>query len=124
MQVGPLIMPYECHLVEKGKRPKGIGDMWYAPEYLEPPLVDELSDQYVESWMGKREPIVVTLPDKTRFCIDQRSTKAREAGTHEGWSVTGVPPALSCTPSIQITIGLPGSEIESYHGLLTNGILS
>jgi hypothetical protein len=113
----------QCRLVEgSGKEP---GDMWIEPHMRDVPWADELSEQYLNDWGDKREPIKVILPDRSSFCVDQRSTSARENGTKTGWTVTGEPPNLTCNPSIHIQYGpFPDGHMEEgWHGWLKDGVL-
>lgn len=95
------------------------GDCWPEPSLLfsgpegGPSLC--LSGRYRRDWMNKRPPLMVMLPDMTRFCVDSR---ARVAGNYvgEGWTVTGEPPLITVMPSINI----PGS----YHGYIRAGVIT
>ena len=100
--------------------------MWFEPHMLDAPWDGELSDAYLRDWAGKRLPIKVVLPDRTVFCIDQRSTSARENGKRTGWVVTGEPPNLTCHPSIHILSGpFPDGHMEDlWHGWLKDGVLA
>lgn len=101
----------DCHTVATP------GAMWYCPWYVEGREVEDLkagrngilSRLYVEQWLGKRMPIMVMLPDKSHWCIDQKSSNG------EGWTVTGDEPMVTASPSILV---------PRYHGFLQNGILT
>lgn len=114
-------MSTQCRLVERDAYPKLPGDMWFDPDYN----ADELSDAYREQWVGKRPPIVIMLPDKTRFCLDARNSTSKENGGHTGWEITGEPPNISASPSIHVMVGpMPDGRLEdSWHGWLKNGVL-
>lgn len=62
-----------------------------------------LSRMYWQTWSERRPPICVLCPNGAEWCVDAKSSNG------EGWSVTGVPPMISCSPSILV----PG-----YHGYL------
>lgn len=66
-----------------------------------------LSRFYWTTWSDKRPPISVLCPNGAEWCVDARSSNG------DGWQVSGDPPLLVVTPSIQV----PG-----YHGFLgSNG---
>lgn len=125
-------MPWQCHLVDR--------DTFYSPGYAEQhgdlvyrcppekwpavvaawrsdgarrdhPTVERLSDQYLAGAIDRRPPLWVILPNGDRFNID-----GNVKGTTRGWNVTGDPPKLTVTPSIDCSPG--------YHGHLTDGVLS
>lgn len=83
--------------------------MWFAPELLEDPDY-YLSDQYRERHLGRRPPIVVCLPGGRVFCVDGKSAGGG------GWTVSGDPPRITVTPSINWE--------GHYHGWLIDGVLS
>ena len=68
-----------------------------------------LSSYYMNDHYGKRNPIMVMLPSREEWCVDQKSSNS------EGWQVTGEPPYITCHPSI---------NANNYHGFLTNGEFS
>jgi hypothetical protein len=112
-------MPIQCRMIDydlvdrKDIKP---GDMWYAPWYIEGgKRMNYLTDEYARDWMDKRPPLVVRLPDGTSFMVDCRCTVDGVLQDH-GWTVTGEPPNITVSPSINI--------IGYYHGWLQNGILS
>lgn len=89
-----------------------VGAMWFAPWYLQGGggyLAPEYFTNNAIRW-----PVVVVLPDRTNFCVDSRTVSDGKLGDH-GWTVTGEPPQLTVTPSIQIGGG--------WHGYLTAGVL-
>lgn len=115
-------MPWQCRLIEPhgelspGRTPEP-GDMWFAPHMIEGEhrewyLSTILSAEYVQDWLGKRPPIMVCLPDRSWFNVDQR---ADGAGEH-GWMVTGEAPNITVSPSI--------NAVGRYHGWLHNGVIS
>jgi len=71
----------------------------------------ELSDEYVAQRMASRPPVAVYTPDGWLFVVDGNATSG--AG---GWTVSGEPPNLTVTPSINI--------VGCYHGWITNGVLT
>lgn len=106
-------MPWRCKLIdikELGDNQPKPGDMWHAPWHLD--FIELLSDEYVNDWIGKRDPIVVCLPNGEHWCVDLAPDgKPRSSG----WKVTGTAPRLTAYPSI---------AKGNYHGKLTNGVLS
>lgn len=92
------------------------GDMWYADYYiLDGKPCDYLTDEYIRDHMSKRPPIAVRLPSGDSFVVDSRCTVDGVFQDH-GWTVTGEPPNITVTPSINM--------VNTYHGFLTNGVLS
>lgn len=85
--------------------------MWFAPYLLEGKW--SLSPEYMADHLGKRPPLVVMLPDRGSWCVDE---KARWNGVMQdhGWRVTGEAPLITASPSIRTT---------RYHGFLRNGVL-
>jgi hypothetical protein len=95
------------------------GMMWFAPWYYDPTDPEDveqkavrsqkthslLSQHYWNDWSHIRAPLVVYVPNGDQWCVDAQSSNNAGAG----WKVTGAPPMLTCTPSIQ-TLG--------YHGWL------
>jgi hypothetical protein len=110
-------MAWTCRMVDTptGAKP---GDMWFGGEglvhgphagyYLE----HYLSAEYKRDWLGKRLPLFVCLPSGDHFCVDSVADGAGEGG----WTVTGEPPTITVSPSINA----PGR----YHGWLRDGVLS
>jgi len=95
-----------------------VGDCYFAPELLTlekvPPWM-HLSPCYKRDWLGKRDPIVVVLPDRNHFCVDAMAWKGG-VPYGEGWTVVGTAPNISVMPSINF----PGS----YHGWIMNGVIT
>lgn len=91
-----------------------VGDMWFLDVPQEELKDRHLSDQYFAANSG-RKPIIVMLPGRHCFCIDAKCFNA-ERGHYGGWTVTGVPPAITVHPSIDMK--------GAYHGWLQNGVLS
>lgn len=122
-------MPWQCRLVDDPFHPGGpgreglrIGDMWYSlwktTEDCPAAFQADLSDEYRRDWAGKRPPLVVVVPALSKagyrlIPIDEHYTRPGE--TH-GWTVTGQPPNVTCSPSI--------NAIGDWHGWLQNGVLS
>lgn len=92
-----------------GESPAGA--MWFAPYLLDARW--SLSPEYLRDHDGKRSPLVVKLPDGGSWCVDEQ---ARWDGKLQGrgWTVTGAPPRLTASPSIQTL---------RYHGFLRDGRL-
>lgn len=107
------------------------GDMWYNTNMIEGGhaqyyLDSYLSIEYKTTWLGKRPPIQVILPNGDMFCVD---SQARDSKPH-GWVVVGEPPLITCTPSIHVleddptSTTSPKAERTRWHGFLTNGELT
>lgn len=105
--------------------------MWYNTNLIEGDnaqgyLDHYLSTEYLSTWLGKRPPIQVILPNGDMFCVD---SQARGNKPH-GWTVTGEVPNISCTPSIHVLEDDPSSTSEPkaertrWHGFLTNGVFN
>jgi hypothetical protein len=97
-----------------------VGDCWPAPwmlagEDFEDYFLRYLSPNYKRDHLGKRPPLVVKLPDGSEFCVDSMAFKDG-VPYGDGWKVTGAPPLITVSPSINI----PGY----YHGWITNGVIS
>lgn len=106
-------MSWNIKLVDPndGKKP-AIGDMWpcdYWPE-------NWLSTYFDEHWKGKRMPMMVQLPSGP-FCIDMCTmSNGNPHPQRHGWVVTGDPPLVTLSPSINI--------MGSYHGWIQNGVIT
>jgi hypothetical protein len=88
--------------------------MFYAPEMLADFYRDWLSQKYFALPEPRRPPLVVILPGGAWFCLDQQQIS--DGKFHEpGWDITGEPPLLTVSPSINI--------VGSWHGWLTSGVL-
>lgn len=114
-------MPWQCRMREKPTaedRKEGrlaVGDMWYATwlvEQLEDRVVGQtyLSTRYLADRLSERPPLMVRLPGGIDFCIDSR---ADCPGGEVGWQVSGEPPHITVSPSINVS--------GVYHGYLRNG---
>lgn len=116
------------------KKPVVPGDVFYDPHRLRGKDNGvRLSDRYRGTGLMNRDPIVIVLPNGQFWSPDERAytlpeTKApvhggqraldewRNSGWHgDGWTITGALPEITVTPSINTT---------SYHGTLTDGVLS
>lgn len=115
-------MPYQCRLVDPPDISAGrtfadfrAGDMYPAKWLLEKHWLDSLSSKYLREHASRRPPLVVILPDGTGFCID--SLAWNKSGYHgDGWTVTGVEPLITLSPSINI--------VGSYHGWIREGTIT
>jgi hypothetical protein len=117
-------MPWPCRLVEDpelnehgnvdtGKR--AVGDMWYlrlAPAELERRR-EQISAQYFAE-NAHRPPLVVLLPGRIYFLVDGKCFEPGR-GWYDGWQVSGEPPLISVSPSINI--------VGCYHGFLAAGVI-
>jgi hypothetical protein len=68
-----------------------------------------LSKFYWQQWSHLRPPISVLCPNGAEWCVDAKSSNG------DGWTVTGAPPKITCSPSILV----PG-----YHGFLRDGVFT
>lgn len=111
-------MPWQCRLVSSQNEAFEIGDMWFSRSYDEHHTAEfqrPISPEYKREWFGKRAPLFVVTPAGP-WCVDAQSTDGNGNFTGRGWTITGTPPSITASPSIN----MPGV----YHGWLTNGILS
>ncbi len=96
-----------------------VGAMWPDPSLNEREFggyAGYIGDNYLRDWAGKRAPLYVKLPDGSEFCVDVRSSPEIGKPSGSGWKVTGNPPAITVSPSINI--------IPRYHGWLQNGVIT
>lgn len=110
-------MPWKCELVTREQMQEKIdqgekvpiGWMWFFDE------ADLFTSSYYQANnKANRPPLYVQLPDGP-WLLDGNSTRSGD-----GWIVTGEPPNLNITPSIN---SAPGWK-DGYHGYLTNGELT
>src|SRR6185503_3493428 len=106
----------------------GPAVMWFAPWLHDPKNGDDTADRvaallrinkgekpgylskfYWLSWSTIRAPIVVLCPNGREWCVDAMSSNG------DGWTVSGDPPTITCTPSIAVPV---------YHGFLQNGVFT
>lgn len=111
-------MPYPLRLLTEEelltKRKAGTlapGDCWWAPW-----LTLSLSPEYERDWKGKRAPLVIHCPDGSDWLVDGIASNLKG----HGWTVTGEFPNITAKPSI----GKGPEGKWTYHGWLTNGVLS
>ncbi len=115
-------MPTKCFMVDANDSDaqKQPGAMWfienYGPggEYRDFAVNGMLSAEYLRDH-ADRAPICVRLPDGTPWVVDQ-SFGPQGGGGKPGWMVTGDVPTITARPSVHM--------IGSYHGWLTDGVLS
>lgn len=115
-------MSWQCFLVEEGSFDLPIGAMWYGklPEGPGGNCLGELADEYYRDHFPTRPPIIVMLPMRAHdgeivawpWCVDTKQSD----DPHGGWAVTGEPPNITVSPSI--------NAIGAYHGWLTDGVIS
>lgn len=107
-------MSWKIRLHERRPEKPAVGDMWPAPWLIDMdranPASRWVSAEYRRDWLGKRPPMVVVLPGYGEWCIDSPMS-----GTKLGWLVTGQPPAVTITPSINCE-GI-------YHGFILDGVV-
>jgi hypothetical protein len=121
-------MTVTCRMVEYDTtRDWQPGDMYEAPWYLDNSFrLSGIAEQH----KGKI-PIVVVLPNLRHFCLHQRAYKApkyddsiphaeweAQGWFGDGWTITGTPPNLTASSSIDAD----GSK-GRWHGYLENGVL-
>lgn len=96
-----------------------VGDMWPAPWLVEEePREFFLSDAFLAGWRSgaiTRMPLVVRMPDGTDFCVDGPTRQSGERGSG-GWQVSGEPPVITVTPSINL--------VGYYHGWIRDGVIT
>ncbi len=111
-----------CRLIEKPELDENgnidlskreVGDMWFLDVPPEEMKERQLSDQYFAQ-NAHRLPLVVLLPGKCYFLVDGKCFNG-ERGYYDGWTVTGVPPNITVSPSINM--------VGRYHGFLKNGVI-
>lgn len=109
---GPMPMhfaPWYFDPSDPGDRPKrdvalkAIADGTFGKQHY------YLSRFYWSQWSDKRPPILVICPDGSHWCVDAVSSNG------EGWTVTGTPPKITCSPSI---------AVSGYHGYLKDGVFT
>ncbi|MCK9198898.1 MAG: DUF6527 family protein [Bacilli bacterium] len=119
-------MEIQCRMINPNKviiKDRKPGDMFYADW-----LVDKNNDvrmsskQYNRDWLGKREPLVVILPNGQSFMVDSYYRSVETNPEKEGWTVTGKAPNITLSPSINAES--PSNHKLGYHGWLRDGILS
>jgi len=103
----------------KDKKPVA-GDWWFMPWWdgIDDKKHKFTSVEYERDWKGKRSPISIRLPDGRDFAPDQIAAN-RTGG--QGWKVTGELPNITVRASIGKILG---NKTFSYHGYITNGVLS
>jgi hypothetical protein len=114
-------MSWTCRMVDDWRAATEVGDMAFIP--LEDIRVHadgfrswrryRLSESYERDHAAHRQPLCVRLPDGSLFCPD---SNADGDDAHRGWTVTGEPPRISVSPSINV--------VGHYHGFLQEGVLS
>ncbi len=88
-----------------------IGACWFEPKTY----TGRLSPKYFTRHTMHRAPLTVLLPGRHTFCVD--GLAYNQNGYHgDGWDVTGDPPMITVTPSINL-VGL-------YHGWITSGAIT
>ena len=73
-----------------------------------------LADEYYakNAW---RPPLKIILPNGFPFCVDSRVT-----GKTSGWDVTGEPPNITLSPSVNYGPGDP----NGWHGFIKDGVMT
>ena len=97
-----------------------VGDMWFAPYLLEYPeghIFRPAAKYYTRN--SGRPPLVVCLPalagGRVDWCVDGPPWIGGKP-TGDGWDVSGEPPLITVSPSVNIH--------GCYHGFIQNGVIS
>lgn len=98
-------MPIKCRLLDK------------EPDWNEEKPGDMFYITMIDSEGTESQELVVILPNGGRFYIIRAATKGDGTGV---WEISGEPPNLTVTPSIDSYHG----PHRRWHGYLKNGILS
>jgi hypothetical protein len=108
-------MPWPIRYHEQEPENPQPGDVWsmrmdeeMIQTYYEKHV---FSEEYLRDWKGRRPPLMICLPGAGPRILDQRWKD-----NTRGWTITGEPPNLTASPSIDIK--------GKYHGWLQNGVLS
>lgn len=106
-------MPWPIKMREKRPENPQVGDMWPAPWLDDQPDKKSawISPEFRRDHQGKRPPMVVVLPGYGEWCIDDKMSS-----TGSGWTVTGEPPNVTLSPSV--------NAVGAYHGWIQNGVIS
>lgn len=129
-------MSWNCRLIENPEldeygnvdlKKRQVGDMWYL-DLSEEELKERHLTKYYWEHNSSRKPIVLALPilyyggpeagyymGINPFVVDGQCFNTSQ-GYYDGWTVNGVPPLLTISPSINM--------VDRYHGWLQNGVLS
>jgi hypothetical protein len=103
---------------EAAKRAGGgsvqVGASWPSKDYDQ--HQNGLSRKYLALPEPRRKPIIVVLPGQNWFCVDSAAYDEARGYHGEGWDVSGEPPNLTVSPSINI--------VGHYHGYITNGVIT
>lgn len=115
-------MSWPCRLIENPELnehgnvdiyKREIGDMWFLDVPAEELKERHLTAQYFAQ-NANRKPLVVMLPGRNYFLIDAQCWNP-ERSHYDAWTVTGVPPNITVSPSINM--------VGRYHGFLQNGVI-
>ena len=88
--------------------------MWYGPlEYAEHSQI--MGADYKANRAGMR-PLWVRLPNGDAHCVDGASYDGTTWGA--GWVVTGEPPTITISPSINYQLG------KGWHGWIRDGVIT
>ncbi|MDB5057204.1 MAG: hypothetical protein JWO59_676 [Chloroflexi bacterium] len=111
-------MSWQCRLIEIDPdmpcdfQTMEIGTMWYGPiEYAGHDSI--MGEDYKRNRAGQR-PLWIRLPGNVVHCIDGASYNNGQWGA--GWTVTGDPPNITVSPSI--------NHIGIYHGWIRGGVVT
>lgn len=96
-----------------------VGDMHFAPWWRPRSL---LAPEYIRDWATRRDPIEVIIPGPICWCVDVRATdKATGKRLDYGWTVTGQPPRITLTPSVDTSGPL---RPNGWHGWIKDGVIT
>lgn len=106
-------MPWQIRLLPKAPpwEERRVGDAWFADDAW----TSTETENYRANNAG-RKMLFVTLPSKhgpegLPFCVDGPASR-----DSVGWVVTGVPPMITVSPSINV--------IGDYHGFIQAGVIT
>lgn len=106
------LLPWDEWLIARDSDALRPGDMAEMPSDRAAKIDGILSDEYRRDWQGRRRPILVALPGGAIFNLDRFASGSGRSG----WTITGAPPRLTATPSINCE--------GVWHGYLTGGVLT
>lgn len=116
-------MPWQLTLYENRAAARIAGGGIVRPGSIWPMDLDEipglsksLSLRYYREHSATRAPLFVVMPDGSTFCVDSMAWTPERGHYGEGWTVTGTPPNLTLTPSINLT--------GRYHGYIRDGVIT
>ena len=107
-------MPWDVTYYDDEPDDPEIGDMWAAPDWEHSNV---LSEGY-KSLKISRPPLMVMLPNNTRFLIDRSVSE----GGH-GWQIV-INNQLVDGQKLNITLSPSIHCVGKYHGYIKNGVIT